>query len=103
MHEPGTVVVHIHGPGLVIFAKHHVFHGVDPSNTKRGVRVVVVAINTDLPVVGTLVFEWKWCGKLFGDQAIGSTHREAKHQSANEVRCAFTLEKAAVPSTTRSS
>lgn len=59
VHEPGTVVVHIHGPRLVIFPQHHVFHGVDPRHTERRVRVVVVAIDADLPVVGALRFEWQ--------------------------------------------
>lgn len=59
VHEPGAVVVHIHGPRLFIFPQHHVFHGVDPRHTKRRVRVVVIAIDSDLPVVGALRFKWK--------------------------------------------
>ena len=59
VHEPGAVVVHIHGPRLVIFPQHHVFHGIDPRHPKRRVGVVVVAVDADLPVVGALRFQRK--------------------------------------------
>lgn len=60
VHEPGAVVVHIHGPRLVIFTQHHVFHGVDPRHAKGRVRVVVIAIDADLPVVGALRLKRQW-------------------------------------------
>lgn len=59
VHKPGAVVVHIHGPGFVVLPQHHLFHGVDPRHAKRRVRVVVIAINADLPVVNALRFEGK--------------------------------------------
>lgn len=56
VHEPGAVVVHIHGPSFVIFPQHHVLHGVDPCYAKRRIWVVVIAINADLPIVNALRF-----------------------------------------------
>lgn len=95
VHEPGAVVVHIHGPRLVILPQHHVFHGVDPGHAKGRVRVVVVAIDGHLPVVGTL-----WCQKQRESESVtaGTPVGNLLHQ-----RCARTFENAAVPSTTRSS
>ncbi len=57
VHEPGAVVVHVHSPRLVVFPQHHVLHGVDPRHAKRRVRVVVIAIDANLPVVDALRFE----------------------------------------------
>lgn len=54
VHEPAAVVVHIHGPGLVILAQHHVLDHVDPGNAKGRVRVVVVAVHVQLPVMHAL-------------------------------------------------
>lgn len=51
VHEPRAVVVHIHGPGLVVLPQHHVLHHVAPGDAEGGVRVVVVAIDGDFPVV----------------------------------------------------
>lgn len=53
MHEPGTVVVHIHGPGFIILPKHHILHNISPGDPKCRVRVVVIAIDGHLPVVHT--------------------------------------------------
>lgn len=54
VHEPGAVVVHVHGPRLVVFAQHHVFHGVNPGHAKCRVGMVVVTIDADLPIVDAL-------------------------------------------------
>lgn len=54
VHEPAAVVVHIHGPGLVILAQHHVLDHVDPGDAKGRVRVVVVAVHVQLPVMHAL-------------------------------------------------
>ncbi len=51
MHEPGAVVVHIHGPGFFILPQHHVLYDISPGDSKCRVRVVVIAINGHLPVV----------------------------------------------------
>lgn len=51
MHEPRTVVIHIHGPGFIIFPQHSVPRRVNTSHTKCRVRVVIVAIDAKLPVM----------------------------------------------------
>ena len=51
MHEPGAVVVHIHGPGLVVLPQHHVFQHITAGDAERRVWVVVIAIDGHLPVV----------------------------------------------------
>ena len=51
MHEPGAVVVHVHGPGLVVLSQHHVLQHVAPSDPEGRVRVVVVAIDGHFPVM----------------------------------------------------
>lgn len=53
MHEPRTVVVHIHGPGFIIFPQHSVLRRVDARHTERRVRVVIVAIDAELPVMNS--------------------------------------------------
>ena len=54
MHEPAAVVVHVHGPRLVVLAQHHVLGHAGPGHPKGGVRVVVVPIHVQLPVVRAL-------------------------------------------------
>lgn len=51
MHEPGAVVVHVHGPGLVVLPQHHVLQDVATSDPEGRVGVVVVTIDGHLPVV----------------------------------------------------
>lgn len=51
VHEPGAVVVHVHGPRLVVLPQHHVLQDIGPGDAEGRVRVVVVAIHRHLPVV----------------------------------------------------
>jgi len=51
VHEPGAVVVHVHGPGLVVLPQHHVLQHVGPSDPEGRVRVVVIAIHGHFPVM----------------------------------------------------
>lgn len=83
VHEPGAVVVHIHGPRLVIFSQHHVFHGVDPGHAERRVGVVVVAIDADLPIVNALRSKWKYNDwiKCAVDTCFGPPHIHMRNKS----------------------
>jgi hypothetical protein len=54
MHEPAAVVVHVHGPGFVILAQHHVLDHAGPGHPKGGVWVVVIPVHMQLPVVYAL-------------------------------------------------
>ena len=51
MHEPRAIVVHLHGPGLVVLPQHHILQDVTPCDPEGRVRVVVIAIDCHLPVV----------------------------------------------------
>lgn len=51
MHEPGAVVVNVHGPGLVVLPQHHVLQDVTPGDPEGRVRVVVVAVDGHFPVM----------------------------------------------------
>lgn len=54
VHEPAAVVVHIHGPRLVVLAQHHVLDNVNPGNAKGWIRVVVVPVHVQFPVMHAL-------------------------------------------------
>lgn len=51
MHEPAAVVVHVHGPGLVVLAQHGILQDVDARHAEGRVGVVIVAVDGELPVV----------------------------------------------------
>lgn len=53
VHEPGAIVVHIHGPGLIILPQHYVFQHVTSGDPKCRVRVIVIAIYGHFPVMHT--------------------------------------------------
>lgn len=53
MHEPGAIVVHIHGPGFIILSQHYIFQHVASGDPERRVRVIVIAINGHFPVMHT--------------------------------------------------
>lgn len=54
MHEPAAVVVNIHGPRLVVLAEHHVLDDVNPGNAKGWIRMVVIPVHMQFPVMHAL-------------------------------------------------
>lgn len=54
VHEPAAVVVNVHGPSLVVLAQHHVLDDVNPGDAKGWIRMVVVAVHVQFPVMHAL-------------------------------------------------
>lgn len=51
VHEPAPVIVHVHGPGLVVLAQHGILEDINACHAKGRVRVVIVTIDRELPVM----------------------------------------------------